>query len=753
MSEGRLNEARELHRQGDYQSVVKLLQNRLEEATLEEELIYCLAMAMDGEVDTVYNRMKELASIEPENSLWQSDSALAFLLLGDIERSAKMLEQILLSNQACAVDYGRMAALHLAKMELQEAAECYNEAVMREPGRAEWHSNFAGILVRQQRLEEALEHYDRALSLKPDMPQAQQARQQVMVALDKTGQIVGELEFKLKQNQDDISLRWQLIRALSLDGQVPQAFRLIKEVLLPLSEFEALCEQDKEDVSEQDREKIDNQMQALSVMAEIARAHERHRIALNSINWQLLWLDEEKRIPPLVDKANILIELGDCQSAQKSLDEARDLLPEHWPGHALEMAQATLLSEAGKHSEAESRLREMLEVYPGDPKLLSQLGQTLLWVGKVEEAGDCFNKAAEINPSCLANMVNAKRIPEDSASIEKMCSMADNPLMPQGVRISMSFALHEVLENRHEFDKAFGYLKQANELVEKTLSYNPEQFTKKISAIIDVFKENFLQNLRPIRHGDVTPVFVVGMPRSGTTLTEQILCSHPEVFGAGELPLVAQITNLMPKVLKTKKKYPYCVGLLNPHLREEAARFYLKGIREFDEEHSFVVDKMPHNFQHLGLIATILPGARIIHIMRDPRDVALSNFQQNFKAKHGGMGYSFNLEKIAAQINDYHRIMEHWRRVLPVPMFELTYEELVSDQEGMTGRLLDFIGLDWDDSVREFYKTSRAVKTASVAQVRQPVYQTSRQKWRRYEKDLKLLLEKLNPETYAGWDR
>jgi len=242
------------------------------------------------------------------------------------------------------------------------------------------------------------------------------------------------------------------------------------------------------------------------------------------------------------------------------------------------------------------------------------------------------------------------------------------------------------------------------------------------------------------------------MPRSGTTLTEQILCSHPDIFGAGELGLLPQLTRLMPRALKKRRAYPRCAKYLTVHLREEAARFYLHGLEDYDDQHQFVVDKLPHNFMNLGLINQILPKAKIIHIQRDPRDTALSNYQQNFKAKHGGLGYAFNLEKIAHELNDYHRMMAHWRKVLTMPIFELTYEEMVADQERTTRELLDFVGVNWDENVLNFHKTERAVRTASVAQVRQGIYKTSSQKWRRYADHLGPLLENLNPELTEPYD-
>jgi tetratricopeptide (TPR) repeat protein len=470
------------------------------------------------------------------------------------------------------------------------------------------------------------------------------------------------------------------------------------------------------------------------------------------LNWLNQLLEDEKRVPILVQLAQIHSELERFDKAQELIDEAKELSGEG-PHHGLEMSRSQILAAQGEFTEAESILRELLEIYPGDARILTQLGQVLMWVGQLDEAAACFEQASKINPTALASMVNAKKIPDNPEAIRKMKTLADNPLLAKPTRISMSFALAEVFDKKSDFEQGFAYLDEANRLTNQGLDYNPDNFSQRVENIIQIFDEDFFASLNSIRISDRTPIFVVGMPRSGTTLTEQILASHRQVFGAGELSLLPKLTQLMPRVLKTKEQYPQCMRLMTPHLREEAARYYLTGILAYDSEHPYVVDKMPHNFTNLGLIASILPKAKIIHIQRDPRDTALSNFQQNFKARHGGMGFAFNLENIAYQINDYHRIMEHWRKVLPTPMLEIRYEDLVADQEGETRRMLDYLGLDWDEGMREFYKTERAVRTASVAQVRQPVYQTSKKKWKKYEKHLGPLLENLNLETYAEWEK
>jgi tetratricopeptide (TPR) repeat protein len=480
-------------------------------------------------------------------------------------------------------------------------------------------------------------------------------------------------------------------------------------------------------------------MQIRVLLANLFSERDQHGRVFAVTN-EILRLEPEDPLPFIRQKANALTEMGRKDEAEKVLDEAEE---EHEDATPLKLARASLYCESERYEEAETILRELLEIYPGDAGLKTQLGQTLLWTGKLDEAAELFEQAAEINPMALAQMVNAKRIPEDEKALAQMKRVADNMLLPDQGRITMGFALAEVYDKQKDYDQAFHYLELANRLTDKKLNYDPTDFSKKIDQLIETYTEEFFASQEPIRKSDRTPVFVVGMPRSGTTLTEQILCSHPDIFGAGELDLMARLSRLMPRVIKNGKNYPACLDGFTPHLREEGARFYLNGLNSYDTEHQYVVDKMPHNFEKLGLISLIFPKAKIIHVQRDARDTALSNYQQNFKMKHGGMGFAFDLEKIALQINDYKRIMAHWRKVLPIPMFEFHYEDLVSDQDYWSRKLLEFVGVEWDDSVHDFHKTKRAVRTASVSQVRQPIYKTSKQKWRRYENHLEPLLANL----------
>lgn len=716
------------------------------------QLIKGISLALDGAGEAAMPFLHAAVRGHDETGAsagsYLSDLGLALLLLGQGQLAHDTLSRAIGQGDVDAVAYGRLGAAALTLGRLDAACDAYQEAVNREPGRAEWHNNLGGIFTRQQRLDDALEQYDIALRHTPDMAVTIQARQRVLVALERTDEVIEQLDRQLADDPDDADLRQRLVRALAHDNRLAEAVNRVTEALLPSEEVPPAADDSEEDTDTTVRGR-QAQLSLRALLADLFAQRDLHGRVLAVVD-DLLELDPADPARLIQRKANALTEMGRYTQAEALLDEAD---AEHADSNLLRLARASLYNESGRYLEAEAIQRELLETYPGDAGLKSQLGQTLLWTGKLDEAAELFADAADINPMALAQMVNAKRLPDDPDALEKMETIADNPLMPDPARITMSFALAEIYDKRKDAERAFHYLSQGNLLTDKTVNYNSDAFSAQVDALKTVYSKEFFASLPAVRSSDRTPIFVIGMPRSGTTLTEQILCSHPDIFGAGELDLMSRLSRLLPKVINSGKPYPQCVDAFTPHLREEAARFYLNGLTQHDTDHPLVVDKMPHNFMHLGLIASIFPNAKVVHIQRDPRDVALSNYQQNFKAKHGGMGYAFNLEKIAKQINDYKRIMDHWQEVLPIQIFELTYEELVGNQENMTRSLLDFIQVDWNDSVWDFHKTERAVRTASVSQVRQPIYQTSRQKWRNYEFYLAPLLDNLQPEVTYHWDR
>lgn len=733
---------------GNYLGCLDQLDEPLSVDDTELGLIKGICLVLTGQ-ETGSVLLNEFVDMPPDNPSWQSDLALALLLLGKTGDALRLLQELVDKGTADAVAYGRLGAVHLSNNDLEASCISYQEAIHREPGRAEWHSNLAGILVRQQKLAEALENYEIAIRLNPDLQKTERSRQNVLIALEKTDELIDDLLKKIDHNPDDYTLKLKLARAYNLDNRPAEAIKLLRRELIPIKDIEIPdTDNQNEGPVSIASETYAIQFQYRLLLSEIFSARSLYNRAL-ALLIQLEKMVPDNPVPIICRQAQVLSEMGQHDPALEKLEALAETNPDN---NAIKTAKAGVLCEKGNYEQAEGILRSLLDIYPGNAALLSQLGQTLLWVGDLDEAADCFEKAAAFNPQAFANMVTARRIPDDPKILDMMKTFAENLFLPDVARENMAYALANVYERQQDYDTAFRFFAQANKLADKGLTYDSNSFTRKTRAVQRVFTLRFFKHIPPLRPCDRTPIFVVGMPRSGTTLTEQILCSHPDIFGAGELLFIPKLTGLLPKVLKARYAFPWCVGKMTPHLREEAARYYLYNLYEFDRHHPYVVDKMPHNFVNLGLIAMIFPKAKIIHVNRDPRDNAVSNFQQNFKARHGGMGFAFNLKNIALQINDYHGLMNHWRQNLPLPIFDLSYEAMVGDMEGSAKQLLDFVGVDWHEDVTRFYETKRAVKTASLTQVRQPIYMTSVKKWKRYEHHLGALLDHLDPAVTKRYD-
>jgi hypothetical protein len=243
-------------------------------------------------------------------------------------------------------------------------------------------------------------------------------------------------------------------------------------------------------------------------------------------------------------------------------------------------------------------------------------------------------------------------------------------------------------------------------------------------------------------------VFIVGMPRSGTSLVEQILASHPNVHGAGELSDIIKLAyEYIPFTLGLKEPYPHCVGSLTQNQIDQCAQKYLARIEQFSSDAVRITDKMPQNFLYLGLIGQLFPRARIIHCSRHPLDTALSIYFQQFIEAHT---YSFDLENIGHYYNEYRRLMQHWKNILDIPILDISYQNLVEDFEGTCRRMVGFLDLEWDERCLQFHRSERKIATASFDQVRSPIYSSSLGRWKHYERHLGPLIRVLKEDGPAA---
>ncbi len=294
------------------------------------------------------------------------------------------------------------------------------------------------------------------------------------------------------------------------------------------------------------------------------------------------------------------------------------------------------------------------------------------------------------------------------------------------------FALADVCDRLGRYDEAMAHYHRANGL--KDERFDAAELRAAVDSLINVFSEDWLRRAPRSANTSRRPVFIVGMPRSGTSLVEQILASHPLIFGAGELNVIGDFVRELGASPDGRPAYPACVRGLSVSGLDELAGRYLAFLESLDSTAERVTDKLPHNFLHLGLIALLFPNCRIIHCRRDYRDTALSCYFQNFSS--AAMAFTNTFAGIGEYYRQYLRLMAHWQQVLQIPVHEVHYETLVAAQEPESRRLVEFVGLDWDPACLRFYEAKRFVNTASHAQVGRPVYASSVARHRHYVKHL-----------------
>ena len=428
--------------------------------------------------------------------------------------------------------------------------------------------------------------------------------------------------------------------------------------------------------------------------------------------------------PGMTDAHVLLGKLHGSQGRMDAADECfRNALRMHPANAHTRISQAVMLERRGDIQDAKSAVDTALKEIPNHPQLLLLLGR--MAKGQ-QERGETIER------------------------IEKR--LIDDPPLSRDTRSQLQFVLAGLYDAGQDTERAFAHLSEANAYRRSTRPFDRERTMAEFQAIREVFSEKFLRTAPRSQVDGRQMLFIVGMPRSGTSLTEQIIAAHPRAFGSGELTTLDRIARRWPDGDDTRQplEYPTYLPKIDDAGLTEIAYRYLNRLPPGAREHQRVTDKMPYNFVHVGLIALLFPGARVIHCTRDPADTSFSCFLQDFLE---GNAFSYSLEDCGWFYNQYRGLMDHWEKVLPpYPMMDLCYEELVSEPESTVRRLLEFCDLEWDPACLSFHQSRRVVHTASYQQVREPLYKRAVGRWRMYEAHLGELLRELNqyPQSSAG---
>jgi tetratricopeptide (TPR) repeat protein len=404
--------------------------------------------------------------------------------------------------------------------------------------------------------------------------------------------------------------------------------------------------------------------------------------------------------------------------------------------HYLGMA----LASRQELDEARFLIEKALELEPNNPLLHNNTGIFYANQGDLESAAFHSTKAIELKPDFADAYQNLADISRGKSNRRLLMSI--NTLLAKQLDTSQQCTLHfaagKLLDNDHQYDKAFSHYQQGNLL--KGAEFDPSSHRKQIVSQLQFFDKQYIALTKHRGLYNKTPIFIVGMPRSGTSLIEQIISNHSDVFGAGELPDIKAISSTLRQASTNQLPYPFYL-LETPELRLlEFGLAYIDKINRLSKNSVRVTDKNPLNFHFVGLIRLLFPNAKIIHGQRNPIDTCLSCYFQNFSK---GQDYAFNLDHLAEVYFDYQTLMQHWLDVYPDNIYTLHYEQLVAEPERAVPALLNFCGLFWEDSCLSFENNKRHVATASRFQIRQPLYNHAVGRWQPYTKHLQPLIDKL----------
>ena len=423
----------------------------------------------------------------------------------------------------------------------------------------------------------------------------------------------------------------------------------------------------------------------------------------------------------------IYFELGNHAAAADSYAKSLAIQPQQ---AATLYHYGEVLLRLRRARDAVTAFERALQLEPDDAATHLGLGRALMAQGSMIQARRCLERAFALNPTLPGVSLNLARShrfgSEDESTINKLEMLTEHPGMSERALSDLHFALGKIKDDCADHAQAFHHYRLANQIVAAHVSFDRERFTRALTGLTQTFSHAYFQAHRGSGQTALTPVFIVGMPRSGTTLVEQVLASHPSVYGADELPFIDELT----RQLGASVPYPRAAARMDDRLAWELSEKYLQQITELAGDALRVTDKLPANCFHLGFIASLFPRARIVHCRREPLDVGLSVFFQQFET---GNEWTYDLSDIGFFYRGYQQIMAHWRRVLPVVVHELYYEDLVSNHEPECRRLLEYCGLPWNPDCLRFYEQPRSVLTGSNWQVRQPLYSGSVNRWRHYE--------------------
>ena len=603
--------------------------------------------------------------------------------MGQHEKAVEYFQRAIEINGSAAVFHYSLGEAYRALRRIPEAVACYRRALELKPDFAGVHVNLGNILKDQGKLEEAIACYRRAIEIKPDFVVAHNNLGRAFGDQGKLDEAIACYRRALELTPDDAGVQVSLGNVLKDRGKLDDAVACYRR--------------------------------ATELKPAFAEAH--------------------------YNLGGTLRDQGKLDEAVACYRQALELRPDDAGAYN---NLGVVLNDQGRMEEAVACYRRALELKPEFAGVHINLGDARAEIGDLRGAEDCFRAALRQNPRLisahckLAQLLGGKLPQNDLAAQRRLLDVRE---LTDAERSWLHFGLAHVMDARGEYAEAAQHTERGHELRRSEArkhgrEYNPEEYERLVTRMLAACTPDFFARVRGFGLESELPVFIVGLPRSGTTLIEQILASHSQVFGAGEIKLARDTAAAMGG---HDADLVQRFGRLDCQTAQRFASQHLQKLRALNSQSLRIVDKTPENYLYLGLLASLFPRAKLIHCRRDLRDVAVSCWMTPFQE----LRWADDRQHIASRFHEYRRMMEYWRKVLPAPLLEVDYEETVADLEGVARKLVAWCGLAWEPRCLEFHQAKRPVKTASAVQVRQPVFRTSVGRWKHYQPALGSLLAQL----------
>jgi tetratricopeptide (TPR) repeat protein len=674
-----------------------------------------------GRLDVAEKLCRQILQVTPDQAEMLQALGVIVYQSGRSAEGIELVRKAIAANGAVAAFHANLCELCRRAGRFDEAVAAGRQAVALAPGLAQAHNNLGIACFERQEYDAAESSYRRALALAPDLPEVHSNLGNVL-------QAQGKLAEAVEAHRRAIALKPDYADGLANLGTVLRLMRRYAEAEAHYRQALALKPQHPAVLGGL----------ALCLVPQ-QRLGEAQTLLARSAEL------DPGNVQTLVLLASVLSKRKQHDKARLACERALALKPDH--AEAVNVL-GCIAFDQGRVEDALACHRRALELAPGLAHAHNNLGNALKAIGRLGEARDAYLAALASDPRLASAHLGlgdlGKREPDDPAvtAMERLAETIES--LDAQEQAHLHFALSKAYADLERHERSFHHLRQANAIKRRSIDYDEKAMLRLFDRIRRVFTSALLRGREGAGDPSDVPVLIVGMPRSGTTLIEQILASHPKVIGAGELNDLPEVIAAHCDLAAVPAPYPECVSDLPAGTLRHIGAAYADRLRRRAPGAARVIDKMPGNFFHLGLLRLALPNARIILARRDPVDTCLSCFARTFGDEQP---FSYDLAELGRYYAAYEELTAHWRVVLPPgAMLEVQYEEVVEDLEAQARRIVAFCGLEWDDACLRFHTTERPVRTASATQVRQPIYRSSMGRSRPYREWLQPLLDELGAD-------